>query len=119
MKKINRIFIFILVLVVMAGLFPALSNTVIAQNNYSPIAIQNFNGHTYAVYDVGMTWKEAKAYAENLGGHLVTITSQAENDFVTNLIRNCTKNLYWIGAESEQRWGYWKWVTGEAWGYTN
>ncbi|MCL2099184.1 MAG: hypothetical protein FWH24_01950, partial [Oscillospiraceae bacterium] len=78
-----------------------------------------FNGNQYQRFDQSMTWKEAKAYAESLGGHLVTINSQAESDFVAELISDGTKNQYWIGAESEGNWGDWKWVTGEPWSYTN
>ncbi|MGN0486576.1 MAG: hypothetical protein ACI4GB_05015 [Acutalibacteraceae bacterium] len=37
-----------------------------------------FNGHTYQRFDESMTWKEAKAYCESLGGYLATITSSAE-----------------------------------------
>ena len=66
-----------------------------------------------------MTWHEAKAFCERLGGHLATITSAREQQFVQNLIKDGSKNQYWLGATDEVREGDWRWVTGEGWGYTN
>ena len=42
------------------------------------------NGHRYrAVFaSERMTWTDAKAMAESLGGHLATLTSEAEANFV-------------------------------------
>jgi len=42
------------------------------------------NGHYYQYFsDELLTWQEAKVRAESLGGYLVTITSQEENDWIT------------------------------------
>ena len=79
----------------------------------------NFNGNAYKVYDMGMTWYEAKAYCENLGGHLATITSQAEQDFIEGLIENHDRNIYWLGGTDEAYEGQWEWVTGEPFEYKN
>lgn len=73
-----------------------------------------FNGHYYKMYDSSMTWQEAKAECESLGGHLVTITSQEEQEFVQTLIENGTKNQYWLGLVIDEGW-----VTGEEVSYTN
>jgi hypothetical protein len=55
-----------------------------------------------------ITWPAAKAAAEAQGGHLVTITSQAEQDLILSL--NITNN-FWIGLKrSDKGWG---WITGE------
>ena len=40
------------------------------------------NGHRYVLINKEMTWREAKAYAERLGGYLATITSQEEQDWI-------------------------------------
>ncbi|EKE05350.1 MAG: hypothetical protein ACD_19C00349G0001, partial [uncultured bacterium] len=70
-----------------------------------------------------MSWTDAKIYCESLGGHLVTITSQVEQDFVTNLIVSGTKPYYWAGGMqlpgSSEPFGGWTWVTGEPFSYTN
>ena len=69
-----------------------------AAGKRSPINTGNFNGRAYAVYDVSMTWHEAKAYCESLGGHLATITSAEEQLFVQSLIEDGSMNQYWLGA---------------------
>ena len=83
-----------------------------------PVAEDIFNNHRYAVYDLSMTWTEAKEYCENLGGHLVTITSAEEQAFIESLLPEpYTKKQYWLGATSES--GEWVWVTNEAFEYAN
>jgi len=87
------------------------------------------NGHYYNAVSVpdGITWTDAKKAAESstylgMSGHLATITSQGENDFVYNNL-GITPSDYWLGAfqpdGSQEPDGGWKWVTGELWDYTN
>lgn len=57
-----------------------------------------YSEHSYKLFDDGMTWDEAKAYCENLGGHLVTITDSEEQTFIESLLVNGTKNSYWLGG---------------------
>ena len=79
-----------------------------------------FDGHSYKSFDMSMTWYDARQYSENLGGHLVTINSQAEQNFIQNNIQNGTKHFYWTGGYSPQRnVGVWEWVTGEVFQYDN
>lgn len=86
------------------------------------------NGHTYEVVtgDQTITWNEARALAEAMGGHLATITSAAENDFVAFMVREYgfgNRERYWLGGYqtdlNNEPDGSWAWVTGEAWDYTN
>ncbi|MHC4248043.1 MAG: lectin-like protein [Planctomycetota bacterium] len=80
----------------------------------------SFGGHRYKLYEQKMAWHDAKRFCEERGGHLVTITSKEENDFVTSLAR-ASGDFVWIGFSDEAREGEWEWVTGEpstftAWG---
>ncbi len=75
-----------------------------------------FKGHEYILITDLQTWINAKIDCESRGGHLVTITSQEENDFVTNLIKSDT---VWIGFTDESIEGSWHWITGESVTYTN
>ena len=82
--------------------------------------IYSYNGHFYAFFNEEKTWEDAEGYAEQIGGHLVTITSAEENEFVNNT-RKFTIGNYrvFIGATDYANEGTWIWVTGEAFNYTN
>jgi hypothetical protein len=75
------------------------------------------NGHYYARVMEPMDWEAAKVRAEALGGHLATITSQAENDLVMPLCLAGGEPSSWLGGKriGEQ----WTWVTGEKWAFSN
>jgi len=84
------------------------------------------NGHYYdlAYYDCDWVNCRDQAAATTLDyngttyyGHLVTITSQAEQDFLANTFMLPYGPRVWIGA---YRVGSeFAWVTGEPWSYTN
>jgi PKD repeat protein len=86
------------------------------------------NGHYYDAIpanETGITWGEAKIEAETLSykgmnGHLATITSQGENDFI---VSNFGGEGYWLGGfqpeGSIEPDGGWQWITNETWNYTN
>ena len=87
--------------------------------NAVPVVTNQFNGNEYAVYDIPMTWSRAESFCESLGGHLVCISSEAENEFVLNLISAGSKNLYWLGGSRINNSSDWGWVTGESTNYFN
>ena len=76
------------------------------------------NGHLYQRFDTPLAWMDAAEYCERLGGHLVTITSAGENEFVYRMFGIDGVNL-WLGATDRDREGEWRWVTGESWTYNN
>ena len=77
--------------------------------------IVEFNGHYYKYFSITMKWHDAKAYCESLGGHLVTITSIDENDFVKSIC----PTLIILGLTDEVTEGDWQWVTGEQYDFSN
>jgi len=82
--------------------------------------IVEYNEHYYQVFNIGLTWQEAKVYCEKMGGHLVAITSQEEQDFVYELISNKEKDFYWLGATYDRdESNKWSWITDEVWHYSN
>jgi len=109
------------------GLALLLTATVSAQ------AVRGPNGHFYQLVSApGITWHDAKAAAEaslrcGQPGHLVTITSPEEQDFIAASFAGpkppeeaiWTK---WIGAfqpVSTDGASGWTWVTGEPFSYAN
>jgi hypothetical protein len=92
--------------------------------NSNTLKWRTFGGHTYAI--VGdeksngwYSWEEAKAIAEKYGGHLVTITSAAEQYAVENLVYTAGKKAtYWLGARNPSGSKI-EWITGETSSYTN
>ena len=88
----------------------------------------NGNGYEVITTDRTLTWDDARLAAEAMGGHLVTITSEAENVFVANLVAAApasNKEVYWLGGYQDFSLGScepascWSWVTDEAWVYEN
>ena len=77
------------------------------------------NGHDYYLLSQGC-WTAAEAEAITLGGHLVTINDQAENDFVFNTFANLHPNDdLWIGFSDVTVEGMFEWVSGEPVTFTN
>ena len=80
------------------------------------------NGHRYQLVPGSFTWKEANSNATSQGGHLATITSAEENDWVWRTfsahlpsvaVRNIHYRGWWIGGSQEDGGKPWTWVTGE------
>ena len=74
----------------------------------------NFNGHSYYRSTGSMTWTDARQACLNMGGHLVTVTTPEENNFIFNLWPSG-----WIGLTDEVIEGQWRWVTGEPFSWSN
>jgi len=74
----------------------------------------------YYIVDGAFKWADAKADAENRGGHLATVTSENEHKLIEEFIgaHMFKSNFYWIGASDEASEGNWEWVTGEPFDYT-
>ena len=66
-------------------------------------------GHDYLFVEDGMSWADAEAYAVWLGGHLVTINDEAENDWLIATLGT----EYWIGLNDMAVEGVWVWASGE------
>jgi len=75
---------------------------------------QNYNGHSYYRSTGNAIWTTARQNCVNMGGHLVTVTTAAENSFIFGLWPSG-----WIGLTDEVVEGVWQWVTGEPYSYTS
>lgn len=78
------------------------------------------NNHYYQRFDKTRGWYDAKAFCDQQGGYLATITSASEQNFIwTNLGNTSQTDGMWLGASDEKQEGLWAWSTREAWNYTN
>lgn len=77
-----------------------------------------FGGHCYKVFTNQVTWLDAAAYCEQQGGHLATISSVEENQFLYDLLPPSVDQC-WLGGSDQIAEGTWEWVTGEPFTYTN
>ena len=83
------------------------------------------NGHWYDAIAFSSTWMKARVISSrrtylDLPGHLATLTSQEENDFVAQTFQ---VHDYWLGGVQSRRAievdQGWRWITGEPWNFTN
>jgi hypothetical protein len=73
-------------------------------------------GHCYFVNRALVTWAVAMETCYDLGGYLVTVTSEAENDLILPLAGTVDN---WMGGNDivlEERW---VWLNGDLLGYNN
>ncbi|HUT09137.1 MAG TPA: C-type lectin domain-containing protein, partial [Thermoguttaceae bacterium] len=76
-----------------------------------------FGGHSYQLGDQGRYWTDAENYAQSLAGHLVTINSEAEQNWFYNAFGR--RFDQWIGFTDQATEGTWVWASGEPATYTN
>lgn len=99
---------------------------VLNRNNesYQQVADSVFGNHKYELITDGLSWKNAKAKCEEMGGHLVAINSEEEQRFIEGLLSASDLSSsadVWIGT-SRELGEFTQWVTGEPvdyslWGY--
>jgi hypothetical protein len=82
-----------------------------------------YDGGEYYVSSIPVAWDSAQAFAVELNGGLAVISSQAENDWISNLVGD---NYVWIGLYQDLNSTYysepdggWGWVNGAPFVYEN
>ena len=68
---------------------------------------ETYNNHTYAITTSVMNWENAKINAVSLGGHLATINTKDENDWLT--AKFISFGNIWIGNHDKDTEGVWVW----------
>ena len=84
-----------------------------------------FQGSNYYISEATPSWTEANEICNSLGGHLATLTSEEEQNFVASLL-DSNNSIYWIGLYQNTNSnsylepnGGWEWVTGENFNFNN
>lgn len=85
-------------------------------NSKRPADATSFNGHWYMAYDNKISWHDAKKACEGLGGYLVCIETDKEQEFIAKLADG--RYLY-LGATDETKEDTWIWLNGSAWEFTS
>jgi len=84
---------------------------------------QVWRGVTYgdSCSENGDTWNDAKVYAESLGGYLVSVNLESENQWIVEVFveRGRFHEKFWLGLSDWDVEGEWVWASGEPVTYTN
>ena len=113
-RTLKKILCSVLCVMVCVMCFP-ISYAYTASTSQIPDDAIEFNGNYYKAFDTSLSWIEAKKFCENLGGYLVTITSQEEQNFIADvfLSESTNKEFYLIGGFRENSNSKWQWITDE------
>lgn len=72
-----------------------------------------YNGHHYYFYKENCeTWEDAKAFCENLGGHLAIINNEEENTKLYDFMKSSNIDSAYFGLTDVEKEGVWKNVDG-------
>ena len=85
-------------------------------NNYSSLLL-TYNDSEYQLTSPDLTWLEAQAEAESLGGNLVSINDAAEQQWIVDNFAVSTAR--WIGLSDRNTEGEFEWSDGSTVDYTN
>jgi len=104
----------------------AVTSKVLAQMNIgpveplSPMMTNSENGYLYLLLTPG-NWTDSEARAEALGGHLATINSQAEEDWIFNTFSSygVQQHNLWIGLNDIEQPSNFTWASDAPVIYTN
>jgi hypothetical protein len=105
---------FIVFAFILFGVYPQILN---AQCGSNYIYRGIYEGHAYFYSIASLSWEDARDSAILIGGHLVSISSASENNFVANHVVN--GELAWIGLYDATNEGSFIWQNNESFGYTN
>ena len=79
--------------------------------------LATYNGNEYQLTSTGMSWREAQAEAQSLGGNLVTINDLAEQRWLRETFGD--NERLWIGLSDRDSEGDFQWVSGSESNYRN
>ncbi|XP_036157281.1 C-type lectin domain family 4 member D isoform X2 [Myotis myotis] len=76
--------------------------------NCCPIGWRAFQSSCYFPFHDNKTWVESGRNCTGLGAHLVTISTEAEQNFITQFLDR--RFSYFLGLSYENPEGLWQWV---------
>ncbi|XP_031175116.1 galactose-specific lectin nattectin-like isoform X1 [Sander lucioperca] len=109
----TSVFLFALLLCLSSGLLAAYGAP------SCPTDWTSFGSRCFAFYGQPKTWIDAELFCQSAGGHLASIHSDAEHEFIrnnTNQVSSTDKNA-WIGGFDAMKEGMWMWADGSQFDY--
>ncbi|XP_031175117.1 ladderlectin-like isoform X2 [Sander lucioperca] len=109
----TSVFLFALLLCLSSGLLAAYGAP------SCPTDWTSFGSRCFAFYGQPKTWIDAELFCQSAGGHLASIHSDAEHEFIrnnTNQVSSTDKNA-WIGGFDAMKEGIWMWTDGSQFYY--
>lgn len=73
-----------------------------------PVSWRAFQSNCYFPLNDNQTWHESERNCSGMNSHLVTINTEAEQNFVTQLLDK--QFSYFLGLSDEKEEGQWQWV---------
>jgi hypothetical protein len=78
------------------------------------VSVDSLGGSYYYLSTSVTSWYDADEMSRDFGGHLVSITSETENDFISNMKEGVYEGAeVWIGFYDLDWEGNWNWTSGE------
>jgi hypothetical protein len=90
-----------------------------ARNKVLRQRVYSWGGHYYALTSAVQDWHTAESEAIALGGHLVSINDQDEQEFLEETFLRNPETSFWIGLTDQVEEGQWEWTNGEPLDYQN
>ena len=75
-----------------------------------------------------LKWTEAEEFCSEKGGHLVSVISNATNEYILRKIESMPRDIkamlqiqrqIWIGGNDKEEEGEWVWTDSSPWKFTN
>ncbi|XP_048643791.1 C-type lectin domain family 4 member D isoform X7 [Marmota marmota marmota] len=76
--------------------------------NCCPIGWKGFQSNCYIPFNDNKTWAESERNCSEMGAHLATISTEAEQNFMTKFLDR--RFSYFLGLTDEDMEGQWHWV---------
>ncbi|MBO4367286.1 MAG: DUF1002 domain-containing protein, partial [Clostridia bacterium] len=83
------------------------------------VATVELNGRVYALFDMPMSWPDARDFCLSLHGDLVSVTTAEEQQAVEKLAAQSSKTYSWLGGKYDTDQGRWTWSDGESFAFAN
>ncbi|KAH0515881.1 Lithostathine-2 [Microtus ochrogaster] len=99
---------------------PTLEKDLPSAMNNCPEGANAYGSYCYYFVEDRLTWGEADLFCQNMNsGHLVSVLSQAEGNFVASLVKESgTTNTYvWTGLHDPKNNRRWHWSSGSVFLY--